>query len=262
MTGTMHIIFSQTRDLQRIARQGVSGNTGDAGAQARLAGLHRVENGIVDRAHTVFGRLSQTDSAGHISAVAMITRTHIYGNEFAALDAAATWLRVRHRAIGTRSNDRLERQAIGSLLDHETQNLPLDLFFGHAGLNPVTDMRKRRIRNRDCPLEQVYFIWLLNPTQSIYVARLDRYKLVDSFGLSVQPLIIRIGDCICLEADLFPAILLRLRCHSWRVLTRNRNDDLPAACLFPGHFGVQRIGEQELLLLPHQQRPIWPEGLP
>src|SRR5438132_12535001 len=38
-----------------------------------------------------------------------------------------------------------------------------------------------------------------------------------------------------------------------RVFTGGRNDDLPTSSLLLGNFFIQRVGEQYLLLLSHQQ---------
>src|SRR6266699_153223 len=220
--------------------------------QASFTGFHRVQDGIINFAHTWLNRLSQTDSACHICTIPFIASAHINGNQLATLDTAFIGVCVWHRCMRAGGYNGLKRHSVSTQFYHFARNLPLDLFLRHSRLYPLTDVRKGFIGNRNSFFEEIKLIRLLDLTHLLNTTVLKWQECVYAIARPADLFILAKADCRRFKAYLFPAIFLCLSDDSRSILPRLRDNYFPANGLTSGNFRIQRIGHEDLLALSHQ----------
>src|SRR5258705_4831339 len=105
MAEAMQIVLAMSGGLRNIARQRIRLLARHARPDARLAGLLRTQDEIVDRLR-ISARLAQTDCARHIRAVAGEARAHVDDDRLPRRELARARLDVRQRGVRSTRYDR------------------------------------------------------------------------------------------------------------------------------------------------------------
>src|SRR5258708_39735980 len=103
---------------------------------AGLTCLHCMKYSMIDLYQARIGRLTETNGASHIRAIALIAGPHVNYNRLAALNTSLVCSSMRHRAMRTGGDDCFKSRAICTQHYHVVQCFPLHLSSCHTALYP------------------------------------------------------------------------------------------------------------------------------
>ena len=118
----------------------------DAGPKHSFHGLVGLPQRVPRRPHLRVG-LAEEDRARHVRAVAVGAGTEIEHDALAGLQHGGAGNGVRARAVGPGGHDGGERQALGTMAQHELLELQLHLAFHHARAHIANDVLEGGVGN-------------------------------------------------------------------------------------------------------------------